>query len=157
MSRADVISTIRTHLESVERNGSPVFGGGMVKQDRPVGLSPFDGQCIFYSMGEGDLPEAYRNGSLTRAFLSERWAIKVFWNPTPIPEKRETRLEEQWDVRRAITSALRGDSQLGGNVSDLKVISVTQEPENYGDNDARWDVLTIVFDTWDLTGEAIAV
>lgn len=156
MSRTDVISTIRTHLESVERDSVAYFGAAKVSQDRPVGLSPLDGQCIFYSMGEGDLPEAYRNGSLTRAFLSERWAIKVFWEPTPVKAKRETRIEEQWDIRRAITSALRGDSQLGGNVSDLKVISVTQEPENYGDNDARWDVLTIVFDTWDLVGEAIA-
>ena len=157
MSRADVISTIRTHLESVERNGSAFFGSGKVKQDRPVGLAPLDGQCIFYSMGEGELPDAYRNGSLTRAFLSERWAIKVFWEPTANAAKRETRIEEQWDIRRAITTALRGDSQLGGNVSDLKIRTVTQEPENYGDNDARWDVLTVMFDTWDLTGEAIAV
>lgn len=157
MSREDLISTIETNLLAVTREGATTayFEAGKVKHDRPLALSPFDRQCIFYSDGEGDLPDAYRNGTLSRSFISERFVIKVFWQPAPLSGTREARTLEEWDVRRAITAALRADSQLGGNCSDLKIRSVTQEPERFGANDAEWDVLTIAFDVWDLTGEAI--
>ncbi len=156
MSRADVISTIRTHLEGMTIDSAAYFGTGKVRQDRPLGLQPFDGQCIFYSTGDGELPDAYRNGTFRTRFLAERFVVKVFWLPTPMNGKREARLQEQWDVRRGITALLVGDSQLGGNVSDLKIRSTIQDSETYGPNDSEWDVLTITFDVWDLTGEAIS-
>lgn len=157
MARQDVIDTLTTHLLAVQRPSESVayFQQGHVRFSRPIGLSIADHMCLLYSQGEGDLPDAYRYGSLQTAFLSERWSIKVFWHPVSGTEKREQRLLEQWDVRREITSAIRGDSKLGGNVSNLKIVSVSQDVEQYGQDGTDWDVLTIVFDTWDLAGEAV--
>lgn len=154
MSRSSLLSTLESKLQGIQRNATTYFDAGNVKTGRPIGLSPFDKQCIYYSTGDGELPEAYREGSLRTAFLSERFVIKVFWQAAPLSGKNEDRVLESWDVRRAITAALRADSQLGGNCSDLKIRSTTQEPEEYGEK--QWDVLTITFDVWDLTGEAIS-
>lgn len=157
MTRQGAIDTLKEHLNGYVRDGdSAQFFDGGVKLDRPLALSPRDRLGILYTMGEGELPEVFRSGSLRTRFKATRWAIKVFWQPTTSAEKREQRLLEQWDVRDGITELLSGDSKLGGNVSDLKIRAVTQEPEPYGENQAEWDVLTIVFDTWDLVGEAVS-
>lgn len=151
MSRSDAITAISAHLSGY---GSGYFN--QVKGARPNALAPVDKLCIFYTEGEGELPEAYRNGTLTRAMVAERWVIKAFWQKSASPEKQEGRILEQWDARRGIATLLRGDSQLGGNVDDLKIRSVTQDIEPYGENGTEWEVMTITFDTWDLNAEAIA-
>lgn len=156
MARADAISTIRGHLQGYTRPDDSGVYFAKVYQQTPRALAPFDKLCIFYQAGEGELPDAYRSGTFRTAFTAERWIVKCFWLPRAQEGAREALLLEQWDAKRGIQALLRGDSQLGGNVSDLKIRRVDQQPEQFGENAAEFDVLTIEFDTWDLVGEAIS-
>lgn len=153
MARADVLSTLRAHLDGFTIEGTPFFQS--VRYGRPQSLSPIEGLCLLNREGEGELPEAYRNGSLRTRFIADRWTVKVFWMPTASFEKEERRVAEQWDVEYGITELLAGDSKLGGNCSDLKIRGTLVQTEIF--NEVEYDVLTITFDTWDLTGQAVAV
>lgn len=156
MSRQGVIDTLTTHLEGYTRPSGSSAYFAKVYAHRPLGLAPIDKLCIFYLEGEAEIP--FGRQTMRTAMVGEAWGIKCFWQQRPVEEARENLVLEQWDAMRGIQTLLRGDSQLGGNVDDLKMrgYPVIQE-EAYGDNDVRWDVLTIQFDTWNLNAEAIAV
>ena len=153
MARADVISTIQNHLAGYTRDASPYFK--KVYAHRPLALAPFDKLCIFYLEGESEAPMGRQ--TLRTAMVAEAWTIKCFWQPRPLEGARDNLVLEQWDAMRGIQELLRGDSKLGGNVSDLKIRNYPViRPEFYGVNDSEWEVLTIEFDTWNLNAEAIA-
>lgn len=157
MARADVISAIRTHLESYARPDDSSTYFSKVYAHRPLGLAPFDKLCIFWLNGESTLPDAYRNNTFRKAMVAESWTIKCFWKPRPLEGARENLVLEQWDALRGVQELLRGDSKLGGNIDDLKIRQYPRiEEERYGENDAPFDVLTIEFDTWNLNAEAIS-
>lgn len=155
MARADVIATIKTHLENYTRPDDSQAYFSKVYPSRPLALSPFDRLCIFWLNGETAPADAYRNNTFRRAMVAESWSIKCFWKPRPLEGARDGLVLEQWDALRGIQELLRGDSKLGGNVDDLKIRQYPRiEPETYGE--AAFDVLTIEFDTWNLNAEAIS-
>ena len=157
MARADVITVIRDHLSGYTREGDTTAYFGKVYAARPLALSPFDKLCVFWLNGESAPADVYRNQTFRRAMVAESWTIKCFWAPRPRESARENLVLEQWDALRGIQELLRGDSKLGGNVDDLKIRQYPRiEEERYGENDARFDVLTIEFDTWNLNAEAIS-
>ena len=154
MSRADTISTLRGHLEGYIRpdDSGPYFA--KVYAHRPLGLAPFDKLCIFYMTGEAEIPQGRK--TFGNAMGGEAWEIKAFWGRRPLEGARDNLVLEQWDAMRGVQELLRGDSQLGGTVADLEIISYPQiQEEAYGEADSRWDVLTIQFETLNLEAEAI--
>lgn len=156
MARTDVITTLQTHLTGYTRPSEAATYFSKVYAHRPLGLAPMDKLCIFYLEGESATP--YGRQTLRKAMVGEAWTIKCFWLPRPMDEARSNLVLEQWDAMRGIQALLRGDSQLGGNVDDLKIRDYpTIREETYGPNDTSWDVLTIQFDTWNLNAEDIAV
>lgn len=156
MGRAEALATMKEHLQSYARPDESRAYFSEVTIGTPVAGSLAEHQCFLFPAGEGELPEAYRYGTLTRAMVAERWIVKCLWQRTGSQEKREANVLEQWDAKRGIQELLRGDSKLGGNVDDLKIRRVDEQVEAFGENGVEWDVLTIEFDTWNLNAEAIS-
>lgn len=124
----------------------------------PLGLPLGGPYTAFWYLGRG---MGTRSGemSLSNALITERWHIECWW-----PREPERATFERWendisDADQAIQMAIRGDSQLSGQCSDLwlsdsaigyKSFPLGAQPNNL------YRSLSFTVHLEDLEGEAIA-
>lgn len=110
MSRSGVLDTLAAHLEAIT---TPVFAVVLRAEPLAIPASPL---AAFYYTGDDLLFE-----TLSDASVRERFTIRCYWRVEAAQQVRESIELEVWNANRAIQAALRGDAQLGGNCTDLKI------------------------------------
>ncbi len=143
MSRQGVLDAIATHLNAVT---TPTFQHVIRAEPLSVPASPAVG---FWYAGDSTLFE-----SLGDVSIEERFIIRALWRIEEASQVRESVELEVWNANRAIQTALRGDSQLGGNCTDLKLAEATVGYVQIGG--AVFRALTIPVAVWVYESEAIA-
>lgn len=110
MSRAGVIDTIAAHLEAVT---TPTFQAVLRTEPLKITATP---TVAFSYIGDSTLQESLGDVQIEELFL-----IRAYWRMEQVEEYRVALELEVWNANRAIQAALRGDSTLGGNCTDLKI------------------------------------
>lgn len=109
MSRAGVITAIDTALSSVS---SPTFTAVYVGEPLAIAGTP---TAAFWLTSHTDDFETLGDVSTIALFT-----IRCFWRMQTSQDVRETIEDEMWDAIVGIKTALRADSELGGNATDSR-------------------------------------
>lgn len=109
-----------------------------------------DRLCAFWYAGESDQPSGRE--TLGNVMVAEEFTLRYYWRVQATGQPTEGLEQEVWNMSRLVQAALRADSNLGGNCTDLKIgMARTGYIPDWG---AR--TLTIPFEIWGLEEEAIA-
>lgn len=114
MSRSGVIDRIDALLASVT---NPTFGA--VLRGEPMMISQTPSVAFWLSNREVDFLTLADSSSLTE------FTIRAYWRLQISRDIREDVELEVWDAIVNIDSALRGDSDLSGNVNDIEIGSAS--------------------------------
>lgn len=144
MSFSGALDAILAHLEGL---AAPRFE--YVEATNPISVPPGDRAAFVYYRGDIGLFDTLADSS-----IAERLMITCLWRPGSSVQVSKAIEVEMQRANRAIQRALKGDSQLGGNATDLKL----------GDTEAGYLVignislraLSIPFDVWIYEAEPIA-
>lgn len=143
MSRQGVLDTIATHLSGVT---NPTFAVVLRAEPLAIPASPL---AAYYYTGDETLAE-----TLGDVQIAERFTVRCYWRVEAAQQVRESIELEVWNANRAIQAALRGDSQLGGNCTDLKIAEATAGYLSVGGPVYR--TLEIPLTVWVYESESIA-
>ena len=105
--------------------------------------------CLVYLGDEKE--ETFAN-----VMVRHRWNARVYWPIANLRQEMAGEVEmDMFHTSRDIQEKLRGDSQLSGYVSDLKIGDAETQYLELGEN-VVCRVLTIPVDLWELEAEAIS-
>jgi hypothetical protein len=105
--------------------------------------------CLYYD-GEQEEEE-----TLANVMTRHRWVVAAKWQLQSALSAANDFEIEKAESLRALKRELRGNSNLDGTVTDLKLglAQYSREANEAGD---RWAVMRFNVDVWDLEGEEIA-
>ena len=144
MTRAGAVSTIKATLEA---NTSPNFQVVLIGE--PLTIPSGDRLAAAWFSGE-----TLKAKTLGTVMVNEAWTIRCYWRVPAAAKGRENLELEIWNACRAVQSGFRGDSQLGGNVTDLEISLATVGWSDIGGNTFR--TISFNLEIQDLESESIS-
>ena len=140
-------------LKAILRQFSPPFQAVYIGEPLgiPVGI---DYAAALWFVGESE-----KTKTMANVMVTTQLRLRVYWRPRLAPADREALELAVWDCCRDLQSAIRLDSQLGGNVSDLEISLAEGNgwaavgPLDQTGEPTRYRVLTFDVELWELEAE----
>lgn len=98
--------------------------------------------------------ESEKTKTLGNVMVTHTWTVRCYWRVQASAQSREATELEIWNAVRAIQAGFRGDSTLGGNVTDLDISLAAVGWSDVGGNTFR--ICSFNLELLDLEAESIA-